>query len=131
MGNDLLKQIKDLGYTHDQVAEILKAAREAEGKKEPESRETIEPTEPDKLEGKANDEVENENKDKPKPPEFDIEEIKKTLTEGLSKDIDEKVQEKLKELTGKLRNSPPTGNKSSETTNKDPFVGSRPYDVWV
>lgn len=132
MGNEFLKDISKImekkTLSQDDIVKILKDYEKPEGTPAPVEAEPAKPEKPDKPEPSSIDE--NKEKDK-EAQQVDIEELKKTITESLSKNVDDTVQAKLKELTEKLRNAPPTGSESSESTDKDPFVGARPYDTWV
>jgi len=119
MTNKLLEEIKNLGYEHDKVLEILKKAKEAEGT-ESESTDTVGEPEPEQqLEEEEKDEI-------PAPITVDINKI----TEDLKKEV-ENITKDLKSKYAMLRSPPPKGVKSDTPVDNKPLITKNLFEVRI
>jgi len=128
MTNDLLKQIKELGFTHDQVFEILKSHVEQPESSEPEDiNEEAEPEDMSEPERIPNDE-DNESK-------IDVNEITKKLSDTVTKNINDtitkSISDEIKKQLKKIRNTPPKGELADERGGNSPVIKKNLYETWV
>jgi DNA-binding transcriptional MerR regulator len=119
MANDLLKQIKDLGYTHEQVLEILKKSQEPEGS------EPVPPEPPAPAPPKEKPEGTPDVQTPPPAPEPPKE--KPILTENIKQLVNEELQKQI----SKLRGTPPTGTESDTPSGHPPIIKKNLYEKWV
>jgi len=129
MANDLLKQIKDLDYTHDEVIDILKNYKESEGKPKDEPEDNTDYEEPNEPERKPNNEI----KDIKEP--IDIKTLSNEITNAVSKNltetIGETVSKEIQKQLKKIRNSPPQGTLSDERGGNSSIIKKNLYETWV
>ena len=119
MTNKLLEEIKNMGYEHDKVLEILKKAKEVEGT-ESESTGTEPEPEPEQPPvQKPNDEV-------PKNEGIDINKI----TEDLKKEV-ENITKDLKSKYALLRSKPPKGVESETPVDNKPLITKNLFEVRI
>lgn len=119
MPNKLLEEIKNLGYDHDQVLEILKKQKEAEGTDSVDNTATDAIIEEQPLEQEPNDEV-------PKNEGIDINKI----TEDLKKEV-ENITKDLKSKYAMLRSKPPKGVESDTPVDNKPLVTKNLFEVRI
>jgi len=119
MPNKLLEEIKNLGYDHDQVLEILKKQKEAEGTESQDNDEPEESNEEQAPEQEPNDEV-------PKNEGIDINKI----TEDLKKEV-ENITKDLKSKYAMLRSKPPKGVESDKPVDNKPLVTKNLFEVRI
>jgi len=122
MANKLLAEIKELGYEHDKVLEILKAHQEAEGTEEEEEEEQEEQEEEQEAEGTPNDE------DKEKKIDINISKLTKDITESVSKSVSKTVTAEIKKQIKLLRGKPPKGEIGDISLGNDPFIKKNLYE---
>ena len=119
MTNKLLEEIKNMGYEHDKVLEILKKAKEAEGT---ESESTDTAGEPEPVQ-----QLEQEEKDAiPKNEGIDINKI----TEDLKKEV-ENITKDLKSKYALLRSKPPKGVESDTPVDNKPLITKNLFEVRI
>ena len=120
MTNNLLGDIKEMGFEHDKVIEILKEHQAKE--KEIPAPEPEPPKEPEKKK------VDEKEGSEGKPIEgLDLSEITKSITESVGKTVSEEIKKQL----SILRKEAPSGNISDKPVADKPTITKNMFEVMV
>lgn len=128
MTNKLLTEIKEMDLSHDEVLEILKAHKEAEGSIKEGNEESEDSEEEVEAEGTDNEQnKESENDKSPDSVKIDYNTITKKLTESISKT----VQSEIKKQLAILRKEAPSGEKSDKPISPKEPIKKNLFEVIV
>ena len=127
MPNTLLEDIKEMGFSHNDVLKLMKDKKEADGKASEEKKKLDEAAEKKKLEKKKKDES-NED-DKQKPLDIDIGKLADDITKSVSATVSASVSEEIKKQIGLLRGSAPKGTEQENSLGMEElFVKKNMYE---
>lgn len=116
MPNNFLEEIKGLGYTQEQVLELLK--KQADNSESETEIEEPSEEEAEQIEGSEAETEQSETPEKPKKPELDLKKMKEVISEEVKKQL------KIK------RKTPPKGEVTDEPY-EPPTVKKNKFEVRV